>query len=163
MNHIKRSQSVLTAAELIQLGLNTCVIAEQTELPIKHIRTLTKEINATAPKQHLPELQHIIKTSSLLKQALLLVRVCQKLIDSNYILPFNIEAFLSIYNAYLILGKRIQCKEMAFKPLSINHAWVLVNGFINEAVQLVPCDCMSYALEFTELQIKFKCPFCTKH
>ncbi|MCL1078026.1 hypothetical protein D5R81_08440 [Parashewanella spongiae] len=160
MNHLQQSQQTLKAAKYIEYGLKTSIIEHYTQLPVKYLRTLCKDVTGKSPTSgQLITVPRLFKNKRAAIACILFVSIYLKANHSSS-RRVDLELLLSAFDCFT--NQLVQLDEMNEDKLSfnINDAWVLMNAYMNHIIEFVPCCCGSVSVSSQVFDVETKCPFC---
>ncbi len=163
MNRLEQSKQTIRAAKYIQHGLKTNLIALDTNLPVKYVRDLIRDITGKSPTSgQLVEVPRLFKSKRSIMASVLLLVTYQKIAPKQNNATVNLDALIMAFDCYCkqtsgLLGfESNQCGN----PLSINDAWVLANALSTEQIELSFCRCGCVVIIADKLDTYMNCPFC---
>ncbi len=159
MNHIQRSERTLCAVQFLQYGLRASIISQETQLPLKFVRTLAKEQMITAAKSGLLDnLQSILSSQYKIMSSTLMLSIYHGLAKAYISFDMDLNLLLKAHQKHqqIWLGFGFE-KELC---ISINQAWVLVTALLSQHVELshYPCGYTKIILNSSKYQLE--CPVC---
>ena len=159
MNTLEKSRNTIKAAELLELGLRTSIVVQETGLSAEAVRQIHREVNQSPPKSgQLPDIESIIKTKRAQIEASLLLSIYQKL-DTAQHRKVDIDNLQKAYDFYQNLRGGLKLESSRWKSFSINEAWILVRAYLIEQVTIDWCQCGACSLQYAPAPIA-KCLFC---
>ena len=159
MSTLDKSRKTVRAAELLELGLRTSIVAQETGLTAEAVRQIHREVNQASPKSgQLPDIESLLKTKRSQIEAVLLFAIYSRLIQKSHN-KLNLQQLQKAYCFYQELRSELKLTNTSWKNFTINEAWVLIRAFVTQQVSRSWCQCGGCSLQLRDRQ-KIKCPFC---
>ena len=150
------------AVELIVRGMRLSIVSQVTNIPLKPLRSLHREILGRAPTAGpLPSTCRIFATRSAQASASLLAALYRSAGDSGIYDRIDMTALLSAYDLYRELLAVAVSPASSVKRLDINQAWIIARDIRTGAAYFQACrHCHIRFLSAADARSPPNCPIC---
>ncbi len=160
MDRLEQSHLIINAAKYIQYGLRTAIIAQHTQLSLKYLRSLVKDITGkSAVSGQNITIPRLFKSKRDTIACILFVSIYNKANTSQH-RQVDLDLLIKAFDCFSVQVSQLESFTHNKTMLSINDAWVLMNGYLNQIIELTPCCCGSVVVTSQVFELDSRCPFC---
>jgi len=151
-----------TAVALIQRGLRLSIVSHTTDIPLKTLRSLHREIHGRSPLSgQLPSLRSMLATRLGQAVASVFAALYRSVGGSGVFDRIELTALLAAHDLYLSLLEEIIPCEPSVKPLDINQGWVIARDIRTGTVYFQDCRvCRIRYIVAVDIRLSPRCPIC---